>query len=117
MAMLPPCKVKLQERSATNAAVDGIRKDVDVTSVKCEFETGNDEEGTIRKRFAKANVFFHPSFTEDLCMIAYGSEGHAGLSKNFNQPFERFLTIGKDAVNVEYSAFHRAILNISLTLT
>jgi hypothetical protein len=87
----------------SHACGDAVSENVDRTTVQGELEAGNHDERMAGERFAKSDVLIHAIFVENFRMVAHGCETHAGRFEGLNEPLQRFLTIGKHAVDVEHT--------------
>jgi hypothetical protein len=84
---------KLFHAGRANASGDAVSKKVNRAAFQSEFEAGNDEEICGGNRVTKSDIFLHALIIEDLRMIAYGNEAHAGIAERLSDTFQRCLTV------------------------
>src|ERR1041385_7276490 len=93
---------------------------MDRASLQCKLEPRDYEKLLVRQTLAQCDVTPHAFLIKHFGMIADCDEIHAGIFKTLRDSFERFVSVGKETVDVQDTAHcetHRAILNISLTST
>jgi len=80
---------------------------MDAATFEREFESGNYEELPVGNRGAESDVLSHSFVVEDFGMVTDCKKVHACIPERLDYSLKRFLSIGKDAVDVKHTA-HRA---------